>query len=50
MIQGDQGWCNGINQRDGMGMEVGGGSGWGIHVHPQWIQVNVWQNQYNVIK
>ena len=25
MIQGDQGWCTGMNQRDGMGKEVGGG-------------------------
>ena len=27
-----------------------GDSGWGTHVHPRWIQVNVWQNQYNVVK
>ena len=27
-----------------------GGSGWRPHVHPWWIQVNVWQNQYNVVK
>ena len=20
------------------------------HAHPWWIQVNVWQNQYNVVK
>ena len=26
-----------------------GGSGWGTHVHPCWIHVNVWQNQYNII-
>ena len=25
MIQGAQGWCTGITQRDGMGREVGGG-------------------------
>ena len=25
---------------DGMGME--GGSGWGTHVHPRLIHVNVW--------
>ena len=30
--------------------EVGGGSGWGTHVHPWWIHVNVWQNQYNIVK
>ena len=29
MIQGAQGWCPGMTQRDGMGKEVGGG-GWGV--------------------
>ena len=28
----------------------GRGSGWGTHVHPRWIHVNVWQNQYNIVK
>ena len=30
----------------------GGGRGvrMGTHVHPWWIQVVVWQNQYNVVK
>ena len=27
-----------------------GVSGWGTHVYPWRIQVNVWQNQYNVVK
>ena len=27
--RGSQGWCIGMTQRDGMGREVGGGSGWG---------------------
>ena len=27
-----------------------GGSGWGTHVHSWWIQVNVWQNKYNIVK
>jgi len=27
-----------------------GGSGWGTHVHLWWIHVDVWQNQYNIIK
>ena len=27
-----------------------GGSGWGTRVHPWWIHVNVWQNQYNIVK
>ena len=25
-------------------------SGWGTHVHPWWIHVNIWQNQYNIVK
>ena len=33
-----------------MGRELEGGSGWGTHVHPWWIHVNVWQNQYNIVK
>ena len=28
----------------------GGGSGQGTHVHPWWIHVDVWQNQYNIVK
>ena len=32
------------------GREVGGCSGWGAHVHLWWIHVNVWQNQYNIVK
>ena len=27
-----------------------GGSGLGTHVHPWLIHVNVWQNQYNIVK
>ena len=27
-----------------------GGSGCGTHVHPWRIHVNVWQNQYNIVK
>ena len=26
------------------------GSGLGIHVHPWLIHVNVWQNQYSIVK
>ena len=33
-----------------MGRELGGGSGLETHVHPWQIHVNVWQNQYNIIK
>ena len=25
-------------------------SGWGTHVHLGQIHVNVWQNQYNIVK
>ena len=31
----------------------GGGrgcSGLGTHVHPWWIHVNIWQNQYSIVK
>jgi len=27
-----------------------GGSRWGTHVHLWWIRVDVWQNQYNIVK
>ena len=27
-----------------------GGSGWGTRVHPWKIHVDVWQNQYNIVK
>ena len=27
-----------------------GGSGWGTRVHPWQIHVEVWQNQYNIVK
>ena len=34
-----------------MGWEVGrGGSGLGTHVHPWLVHVNVWQNQYSIVK
>ena len=37
---------------DGMGWggRWVGDSGWGTHVHPWWVHVNLWQNQYNVLK
>ena len=49
-IQDACGWCTGMIQRDDMGREVGGGSGLGTHVHPWLIHVNVWQNQYSIVK
>ena len=27
-----------------------GGSGWGIRVYLWWIHVDVWQNEYNIVK
>jgi len=48
MRQGVHGQCTGMTLRDGMGR--GGGSGWGTHVHPWLIHVNVWQNPYNIVK
>ena len=44
-----------MTQRDGMGREVGEGigrwgSGLGTRVHPWRIHVDVWQNQYNIVK
>ena len=43
-------WCTGMTQRDGTGREVGGGFRIGTRVHPWRIHVDVWQNQYNIVK
>ena len=32
------------------GMETEGGSGWGTHVHPRLIHVNVWQKPLQYCK
>ena len=32
------------------GARLEGGSGLGTRVHPWWIHVDVWQNQYNIVK
>ena len=50
MSQGAQGWCTGMTLREGMGKEWEGVSGWGKHVHPGLIHVNVWKNHYNIVK
>ena len=46
--------CSGLVHWDDLegwdGEGAGRASGWGTHVHPWRIQVNVWQNQYNVVK
>ena len=44
------GLMHGVIQRDDMGWEVGGDSGLGACIHPWWIHVNVWQNQYSIVK
>ena len=45
-----QGWCTGKTQRYEMGREAGGGSGWGTHVNPWLIHVNVWQKPLQYCK
>ena len=45
-----QTWCAGKTQRNWVEREVGGGSGWGIHVNPWLIHVNVWQNPLQYCK
>ena len=45
-----QGWCTGMTLRDGMGREVGGGIGWGTHVNPWLIHINVWQKPLQCCK
>ena len=50
MRQGAQGWCTGMTLKDGMGREVGERVRMGTHVHPWLINVNVWQNHYNIVK
>ena len=50
MRQGAQGWSIGMTQSDGMAGRWEGVSGWRTHVHPLRIDVNVWQNKYNIVK
>ena len=45
-----QAWCTGKTQRDRVSREVGGGSGWGIHVNPWLILVSVWQKPLQYCK
>ena len=37
-----------MTKRDGTGREEG--SGWGTRVYLWWIHVDIWQNQYNIVK
>ena len=45
-----QGSCIGMTRWDGMGREVEEGSGWGTHVDPWLIYVNVWQKPIQYCK
>ena len=49
-IQDAWGWCTGMTREMIWGERWEGGSGFGTHVHPWWIHVNVWQNQYSIVK
>ena len=49
MRQGAWGLCSGMTQRDGM-ERWKRGSGWGTHVHPWLIHVNVWQKPLQYCK
>ena len=46
--------CSGLVHWDDPEGWYGEGGGRGLqdgeHVHPWWIHVNVWQNQYNIVK
>ena len=44
-----QAWCSRMTQRDGWGGRWGG-SGWGTHVNPGLIHVNVWQKPLQYCK
>ena len=39
-----------VHWDDPEGCDGEGGSGWGPHVHPWWIHVNVWQNHCDTVK
>ena len=47
---GAQGWCTGMTLGDATGRKVGGGSGWGTHVRPCLIHVDVWQKPLQYCK
>ena len=53
MILDAWGWCAETTERDGTGREEGGGFRMGntdIPVYLWQIPVDVWQNQYNIVK
>ena len=43
-------WCSGKTQRDRVEGMWKGGSGWGIHIYPWLIHVNVWQKPLQYCK
>ena len=49
-IQDPWGWSTGMTQRDGIGRELGGVFRMGTRVQPWQMHVDVWQNQYNIVK
>ena len=50
MILDAWGWCTETTQRDGTGREEGGGFRMGNSVYLWQIHVDIWQNQYNIVK
>ena len=50
MILDAWGWCTGTTQRDVRGGRREEGSGWGTCVYLWQIHVDIWQNQYNIVK
>ena len=50
MIQDAWGWCTGWCREMAWGGRRERGSGLGTHVHPWQIHVDVWQNQYSIVK
>ena len=50
MILDAWGWCTGTTQRDGTGREEGGGFRMGNTCIPVADHVDIWQNQYNIVK
>ena len=46
----DTGCLGLVHQDDPEGWYGEGGSDWGTHAHPWQIHVDVWQNQYNIVK
>ena len=50
MILDAWGWYTGTTQRDSTGRGEEEGSGWGTRIYLWQIHVDIWQNQYNIVK